>query len=312
MAFTPHSDRGRWMREHPGTYLLHRFLPISDDLTPASFPRALSLGRASTTNPAYWSSGRVRPDDAYWIFHYATSGAGLLVDRAGPHPVSAGTAMLVRADDSGAVFRYPPGASARWEWLWLTFAGTTASTMAADLVARHGPLFALDPADAVIRWLRSATAGGRARTVPPWDAREQVWRLLSDLAESAERAAARPKDALAAAARRRIAQRLGDYELSVEALARDLGVSREHLTRTFRRVTGSSPRHHIEESRLRSAGQLLRETGLPIVEIARQCGWRDAQTFTAAFRRVHGCLPSAWRASPPRLIDPRRKKRLAL
>jgi AraC-like DNA-binding protein len=301
MASAPHSDRARWVREHPGTYRLHRFLPVPEDLTPASFPRAGSLGRASTTDPAYWSSGRVRPDDDYWIFHYAMGGSGLLIDRAGEHPVPAGTAMLVRADDPDSLFRYPPGATARWEWLWLTFTGGSTTAMAADLAARHGPIFALDAADSVVRWLRRSTAGEGAHSVPPWDAREQVWRLLSDLADEAERATACPDDALAAAARRRIAQRLGDQELTVASLARDLGVSREHLARTVQRATGETPRQFIEESRLRSAKQLLRESGLSILAIARQCGWSDAETFASAFRRVHGTLPSAWRLSTRRL-----------
>jgi AraC-like DNA-binding protein len=88
---------------------------------------------------------------------------------------------------------------------------------------------------------------------------------------------------------------LTDRELSVAALADDLGVSREHLTRTFTQVAGVPPRRYIEELRLGQALQLLRETGLPIVAIAGQCGWRDAETFSSAFRRAYGCTPGVWR-----------------
>lgn len=297
MPFPQHADRPRWLREHPGTFQLHRFVPVSDDSTPAAFPRARALGRGSTVDPRYWSSGRVRPDDHYWIFHYATRGAGLLIDRAGEHPVPAGSAMLVRADDHAATFGYPPAAIARWEWLWCDFSGAAADAMARELVTRHGPVFALDPADATVRWLQTATTSARARTVPPWDARERVWRLLGALAEAGEAATVRPEDGFVLATRRRIAQRLTDPELSVEALAADLGVSREHLTRTFTQVAGQPPRRFIEELRLGQALHLLRETGLPVVAVAQQCGWRDAETFSAAFRRAQGVSPSAWRSA---------------
>jgi AraC-like DNA-binding protein len=297
MPFPAHADRARWQREHPGTFLLHRFLPVSDDGTPASFPRALALGRGSTADPAYWSSGRVRPGDGYWIFHYALRGAGLLVDAAGRHPVPAGSGMLVRADDAASTFGYPPDAAARWEWLWCDFRGAAAMAMAGDLVARHGPVFAPPSDDPTVRWMRAVTATERARTVPPWDARERVWRLLGSLAEAGEAASVRSEDAFILATRRRIAQRLTDHELTVEGLAHDLGVSREHLTRTFRRVAGTSPRRHIEELRLGLAVRLLRETGLPIAAVAHQCGWRDAETFASAFRREYGRTPGAWRAA---------------
>lgn len=298
VPFPQHADRIRWLREHPCTFRLHRFLPVTEDSTPAAFPRAVGIGHGSTTDPRHWSSGRVRPGDGYWVFHYALHGQGLLVDRAGCHAVPAGSGMLVRADDPSAAFGYPPAATARWEWLWITFRGSAAMAMAADLVARHGPVFALAPEEPTVRWLQAVTAARQARAIPPWEARDRVWGLLTSLAAAVETAEVRPEDALVLAIRRRTAQRLTDHELSVEALAADLGVSREHLARVFLRAVGIPPRGYIEDLRLQMAVQLLRETGLPIRAVARQCGWRDPETFAAAFRRVHGCTPSAWRRSP--------------
>ncbi len=231
----------------------------------------------------------------HWIFCFTLRGEGLLAGPTGHHVLRPGHGILVRAADPDSVFGYPPGATARWEWVWCDFSGSAASAMAADLVARHGPVFALGPHDAALRWMQQITAPGSARTVLPWDARERVWQLLGSLAEACEAAAGRPEDIFVMATRRRIAQRLTDHELSVEALATDMGVSREHLTRTFRRITGVTPRRHIEDLRLAQARQLLRETGLSIIVIARQCGWRDAETFSAAFARGQGCSPSRWR-----------------
>jgi AraC family transcriptional regulator, arabinose operon regulatory protein len=299
MPFVVHDDRQRWRQEHPHRFTLHRHLPIGDDGIPAAFPHARSLGRGSTRDPDYWSTGSVRPEDRSWIFTVSVRGVGLLSDQRGDHLIPAGSGFLARLDDPHTTFGYPPTATALWEWMWCTFDGSAAEVMAQSLVDAHGACFALDPQDSVVRWMRAMTASGSMRSVPPWEARERVWRLLVSLAEVGSRSGGRSGgpggDAIAHAARRRILQRLTDPELTVEALAHDLGISREHLSRHYRRQTGITPREHIEEQRLDLACRLLRETGLPIVDIARQCGWRDAETFSAAFRRAHRVLPSRWR-----------------
>jgi AraC-like DNA-binding protein len=170
-------------------------------------------------------------------------------------------------------------------------------SMASELVARHGHRFQLSGKDAVIRWLITQTSPGASRRIAPWVASAQVWQLLYALADSAEQGHDLPENAMIGSARRLIASRLTDRELTVETLAYDLGVSREHLSRTFARAVGATPRRYIEELRLRMALQVLGRTGLSILAVARQCGWNDAETFSAAFRRAHGQLPSHWRST---------------
>jgi len=295
MAFPIHADPVRWRREHPRSFRLHRHLPVGDDGTPPAFPRPMAVGRGATADSAYWSSGRVRPGDRCWIFTLTLSGTGCL-ERAGHrHALPVGSGFLIRLDDPGAVFGFAPDLGTSWEWAWFTFAGTAAEAMAADLLAAHGPVFTLSREDATVRWLRATTAPGRMRGLPPWEARERLWHLLGTLATVTTQADGDPVGRLVAAARRRLIERLTDAGLSVEALATDLGVSREHLGRCFTRVLGITPRRYLEDQRLDLARQLLRETGLGIAAIARQCGWRDAETFRAAWRRRQGRLPSAAR-----------------
>lgn len=295
MAFPVHTDPLRWRREHPRSFRLHRHLPVGDDGVPAAFPRPVAVGRGSTTDPDYWSSGAVRPDDHLWIFTLTLAGTGCLEWAGRRQTLPPGSGFLVRLDDPAAVFGFAPDLGTSWEWAWFTFTGTAAEAMAADLVAVHGPVFALTEGDATARWLRAITATGRARSLPPWEARERLWHLLGTLATETARADGDPVERLVAAARRRLSERLTDAGLSVELLAADLGVSREHLGRCFTRVLGIPPRRYLEDQRLDLARQLLRETGLGIAAIARQCGWRDAETFSAAWHRREGRLPSAAR-----------------
>jgi AraC-like DNA-binding protein len=51
----------------------------------------------------------------------------------------------------------------------------------------------------------------------------------------------------------------------------------------------------LAEVRFQLARQLLRETDLPLVEIAATLNYTDSSTFSRAFRSWAGTTPSAWR-----------------
>lgn len=283
-----------WRREHPRTYQLTCTHSASDTASPDdSFPRAIGIGRAGTRDPRYWSNGRVRPEDTYWVFYITIRGQGLVTGRGREWLVGPGQAVLLRADDPATTIAYPPAASAWWEWAWLEYAGHAANVMSSALVAKHGPIYDVSANDPPVRWLLQATTTAGGRTLLPWDAREQVWRMLNLLEATAEPAGA--PAGLVRSARRVLAEHANDRELSTSSVAGILGISREHLTRSFRAATGTTPRMYVESLRVRQAERLLRMTLLPLEVIARRCGWRDVDTFASAFRRTHGESPGRWR-----------------
>ena len=83
--------------------------------------------------------------------------------------------------------------------------------------------------------------------------------------------------------------------LSVEELAREVGVSSRHLRDLFRASTGLSPTEHLIRVRIASATRLLADSTLRLGDIAKQLGFTTDQEFHACFRRVLGVTPSAWR-----------------
>jgi transcriptional regulator GlxA family with amidase domain len=79
-------------------------------------------------------------------------------------------------------------------------------------------------------------------------------------------------------------------------LARASGVSQAHFARSFRAAFGVPPHRYLLTRRLERATALLRDTGLPITEIAFQAGWNSLGTFGRTFRDVTGESPGAFRA----------------
>jgi transcriptional regulator GlxA family with amidase domain len=82
----------------------------------------------------------------------------------------------------------------------------------------------------------------------------------------------------------------------VRRLARVSGVSDAHFARSFAAAFGVPPHRYLLTRRIERATALLRETDLPIIEIAFETGWNSLGTFGRTFRDVTGESPSERRA----------------
>lgn len=83
-------------------------------------------------------------------------------------------------------------------------------------------------------------------------------------------------------------------DLSVEELSRELGMSRVHLYKRMRQITGKTPTEFIRVIRLKRAAQLLRESQLNVSEIAYQVGYNNPKYFATYFKQEFGVLPSVY------------------
>ena len=95
-------------------------------------------------------------------------------------------------------------------------------------------------------------------------------------------------------------------EWPVTRLARVSGVSEAHFARCFRDAFGVPPHRYLLTRRIERAKALLRDTDLPITEIAFQTGWNSLGTFGRVFRDVTGESPSALRkreSAMPHALD---------
>lgn len=81
----------------------------------------------------------------------------------------------------------------------------------------------------------------------------------------------------------------------VERLASVSGVSEAHFARSFKQAFGTPPHRYLLTRRIERAMALLRETELPITEIAFQTGWGSLGTFGRVFRDIAGGNPSEFR-----------------
>jgi transcriptional regulator GlxA family with amidase domain len=81
----------------------------------------------------------------------------------------------------------------------------------------------------------------------------------------------------------------------VRRLARVSGVSEAHFARSFKQAFGVPPHRYLLTRRIERATALLRDTELPITDVAFATGWESLGTFGRTFRDVTGESPSATR-----------------
>lgn len=94
---------------------------------------------------------------------------------------------------------------------------------------------------------------------------------------------------------REIQNRYADVNLSVDSLAEAVHFSPVYLGTSFKEETGFNIRPLITAVRIEAACQLLRETNLPIAQIARQTGFNSANYFAKQFRQNKKTTPNEYR-----------------
>jgi len=91
--------------------------------------------------------------------------------------------------------------------------------------------------------------------------------------------------------------------LTLDEVARAAGLGPFQLLRIFRCSIGVTPHQYLMRTRLMRAVDLLRDTSLPITDIAYGTGWSDLSNFNRAFRRELRCSPRELRRGDRKLLE---------
>jgi two-component system, response regulator YesN len=178
-------------------------------------------------------------------------------------------------------------ARAAGEEVWYRLSGTSdRSRLTALLIFLDGALR-----------LRSGLPEGYGPTLPvtpadPVRSRDDFLTRLVDLTALVDR----PEDGdpLARHMRRWVEDNYR-RNIGLPDIARALALSESHCSREFARLIGVPFNRYLRDRRLQEGRRLLADTRLPVVTIATQIGFRDANYFSRTFRRATGFAPAEWR-----------------
>ena len=92
-----------------------------------------------------------------------------------------------------------------------------------------------------------------------------------------------------------IGQAMKSGKIDIEEIASRMCISRTHLNRKVKSITGQTTSDLVLSYRISEAKDLLLNTGLPIWEVAERCGIQDPAYFSTLFRKAVGKSPAQFR-----------------
>ncbi len=84
-------------------------------------------------------------------------------------------------------------------------------------------------------------------------------------------------------------------QIDIQAIASEMGMSYTWLRRMFRKNTGMAPAQYLQQLRIHSSMYFLRNSSLPVKNIALDCGFSTSEYFCTVFQEAVGMSPGAYR-----------------
>ena len=100
-----------------------------------------------------------------------------------------------------------------------------------------------------------------------------------------------PKDQLMEQVMKVINDNMDNEDLSVDMIAREVGLSRVHLHRRMKELTNQTPHAFIRNTRLQYAEKLLSHSNKTISDIMFTCGFSNPASFSTMFKNLYGSSP---------------------
>lgn len=91
-------------------------------------------------------------------------------------------------------------------------------------------------------------------------------------------------------------QRMSDTSFNIEELGKEVGLSRVHLFRKIKAISGESPSDFVKKIKLQKGKALLEQGELSVSEIAYEIGFSSPGNFSTAYKKFFGATPVQFRA----------------
>ncbi len=252
---------------------------------PSDLPMTIQLAGVSYCDGSYHV---LRRQSDITVIEYIFAGEGFVVIDGVAHPVGRDHIYLL---PKGQTHRYYSSAESPWKKVFLNVTGE----LAVELADRYGlgGQWLFDGTGLSDIFCRIAALVCRSE---PTAATETAltalyFEAVERLARSVNRAGHPPE----AVALRDYLDRHPDRVIGNRELAGCIFRSPDYCVKLFRREYGTTPYDYQLDSKLRIARRLLRNTSLPVAEIAARVGYPDASYFSGLFRRRVGVCPRIYR-----------------
>ena len=230
----------------------------------------------------------------HYLLHYIVSGCGTYHYGEQTITLTAGDAFLVYPDSA---ITYRADENNPWEYYWVGFHGTEAHALIQNTAFSYEQPF-IHAGELGEQLKQSLLAIYQSRGTSVAHAAKmtgELYLMLSILFENAESLGKkRVSDTSYVKAAIEFISSNYSYPISIDDVARYVGISRSHLFRQFQIHYHISPKEYLTECRINHACNLLKHSSLSITEIANSVGYDNSLYFSKAFHKIKGTSPSEY------------------
>lgn len=231
----------------------------------------------------------------YYKIHYILDGEGVFQYEGKRYNLKKGDGFLLCPEK---VAFYKADHERPWHYCWIGFNGTSAENLLLEAgLSNEVPIFHMNNGSLtqyVETMLRTNTnAQGRSIYL-----NGLLYMYFGELAQRSTKV----KNVVSHNPKEKYINQVIDFiklnydsRITVEGIARSIGLQRNYLGTVFKEYTGHSIQAFLIKYRMNRACELLHHVHLSIGDIARSVGYEDPLLFSKLFKKMTGHSPSAYR-----------------
>ena len=244
----------------------------------------------------YFSTERGRELNEYQLL-YIIEGEGEF------HSAHVANARIAEGDFfllfPGEWHSYHPNPKIGWKKFWIGFKGHNMDDrVRAGFLSPQKPIYHVGFSDSIVRLYKNAYEAALEEAAYSQQLMAGHVNLLIGMMYSKERNIQLSKNQshvdMVGRARLRIREAL-ESDLTIQQVAREMGVSYSNFRKLFKEYTGISPAIYQQDLRLQRAKELLSTTDMSVKEIAYRLNFESPDYFSAKFKIKTGRRPSELR-----------------
>lgn len=235
----------------------------------------------------------------FYVVHIILSGKGHYRTGTGEYSLKKGDAFLIYPNEETV---YWADEVEPWSYTWVGFNGVRCEDMVKKMgFSKERPIVTVKQLDSMEQAIKSMLAAKHITIANEMRRMSGLLQLFAMFIEDNDNYDEKqqlhqdyPYDAYGRATYDYIVKHYSE-KIKIDDIAEHIGITRSHLTASFKKFMGMSPQEFLVNTRMERAAVLLRETAEPINAVAAQCGYEDSMSFSKVFKQKYLVSPKLYR-----------------
>ncbi|WP_342564894.1 AraC family transcriptional regulator [Paenibacillus sp. FSL R7-0345] len=244
--------------------------------------------------PGHYFGPAVR---SHYLLHYVLDGEGFFEVGGARYELRKGQGFLIYPD---IVTYYQAETANPWSYCWFGFDGTSAEPLLKQAgLSKSSPIFCYDRDNRIEQSLQMMIESRGLGKAQETKLTGLLYLLLSLLIESGPVTSSENMESrteIYVEKVRNFIEMNYPYKITVEDIARFIGLNRSYLCLLFKQNMQLSIQEYLIRHRMNKACEMMANAELSIADISRSVGYNDALLFSKMFKKVKGSSPKHYRA----------------